>query len=229
MYGSKRLMSAVFGSLTALGVLSVLAAFSFGLGLVPPTQAEAAPIPASVATPAPSVDLVAPTFASADKAAALVASATPIASVVVVSPVKLATVLAKTGSVRASAVRKTVITRPAPAPKAKIVRKTAPRPRSAFSRIPWRFSRVSWYGPGFYGRTMAGGGRLQRNSMVVAHKTLPFGTRVMVSYRGRSVTAVVRDRGPYVRGREFDLGPGVAKALGFQGVHRVGIKVLRRR
>lgn len=49
----------------------------------------------------------------------------------------------------------------------------------------------------------------------VAHKTLACGTRVRFSYAGRSVTAIVNDRGPYVGGREFDLSGAVRAALGF--------------
>ena len=38
-----------------------------------------------------------------------------------------------------------------------------------------------------------------------AHKTLDPGTRVRVSYRGKSTECVVDDRGPYVGGRVIDL------------------------
>jgi len=92
----------------------------------------------------------------------------------------------------------------------------------------WQRARCSWYGPGFYGHTMAGGGKLKRNSMVVAHKRLPFGTRIQFWHRGRTVTAVVRDRGPFISGRSFDLGPGTAKALGFAGVGVVRYRILGR-
>jgi rare lipoprotein A (peptidoglycan hydrolase) len=90
----------------------------------------------------------------------------------------------------------------------------------------WRTARASWYGPGFYGHTMAGGGNLRRDSMVLAHKSLPFGTLVEVSVNGTSVVAPVRDRGPYVRGREFDLGPGVRKALGVWGVFTIRYRIV---
>ena len=55
----------------------------------------------------------------------------------------------------------------------------------------------------------------------VANKTLPCGTHVTLSYGGRTVTAVVDDRGPYVAGREFDLNQNTAAALGFSGVGTV--------
>lgn len=94
----------------------------------------------------------------------------------------------------------------------------------------WRSARVSWYGPGFYGHGMAGGGILRLNSMVVAHKTLPFGTLIDFTFQGKTVRAVVRDRGPFVRGREFDLGPGTAVKLGFDhvGVGTVQYKIVGR-
>lgn len=92
----------------------------------------------------------------------------------------------------------------------------------------WSSAKVSWYGPGFYGRTMAGGGKLQPGSMVVAHRSLPFGTKIEFSYKGRTCTAVVQDRGPHIAGRVFDLGPGTAKALGFGGVGTVQYRILGR-
>jgi rare lipoprotein A (peptidoglycan hydrolase) len=90
----------------------------------------------------------------------------------------------------------------------------------------WRSAKVSWYGPGFYGRGMAGGGKLKVTSMVVAHKTLPFGTRVQFWYDGKSIIVPVQDRGPYVAGREFDLGPGPAVAL---GIDKMGVATLQYR
>jgi rare lipoprotein A len=69
-----------------------------------------------------------------------------------------------------------------------------------------------------YGGPLACGGSLGYNAMVVAHKSLPCGTKVTINYRGRTADAVVRDRGPYVGGREFDLAGAVARKLGFNGV-----------
>lgn len=47
-----------------------------------------------------------------------------------------------------------------------------------------------------------------RSSRGCAHKTLRAGTVVTVTYRGRSTTCAVDDRGPYVSGRVIDLQPG---------------------
>jgi rare lipoprotein A len=55
----------------------------------------------------------------------------------------------------------------------------------------------------------------------VANRALPCGTTVSFRYNGRSVTATVDDRGPYVGGRDWDLNQNTAAALGFGGVGTV--------
>jgi rare lipoprotein A len=55
----------------------------------------------------------------------------------------------------------------------------------------------------------------------VANKTLPCGTKVKLSYGGRSIMATVDDRGPFVYGRSFDLDQRCASALGMWGVATV--------
>lgn len=114
----------------------------------------------------------------------------------------------------------------APSERRVTVRKRRVSKARALKGGPWRTARVSWYGPGFYGHTMAGGGRLRRDSVVVAHRSMKFGTKILLRYGGRQVIAVVRDRGPYIGGRTFDLGPGTAKALRFSGVGAVRYRVL---
>jgi peptidoglycan lytic transglycosylase len=52
----------------------------------------------------------------------------------------------------------------------------------------------------------------------VANRTLPCGTKVTFENGGRTVTATVDDRGPYVGGRDWDLNQNTASALGFGGV-----------
>ena len=84
-----------------------------------------------------------------------------------------------------------------------------------------RPSLASWYG--IYGGPLACGGSLGYNQMGVAHKTLPCGTRVTISFRGRTVRVPVIDRGPYVGGREWDLTGATARALRFDGVGTVWV------
>lgn len=90
----------------------------------------------------------------------------------------------------------------------------------------WSTARASWYGPGFYGNSTASGKVLEPSSMFVAHRSLPFGTRIEFSYNGSTAVGVVEDRGPFSAGREFDLGPGLAAALGFGGVDNVSYRIL---
>jgi len=77
---------------------------------------------------------------------------------------------------------------------------------------------ASWYNDRS-GRTASG----MRRHYGVAHKSLPFGTTVCISNpaNGRSVEAVVTDRGPFVRGRTLDVNQNVARALGFSGTARL--------
>ena len=84
---------------------------------------------------------------------------------------------------------------------------------------------ASWYGPGLYGNTTACGQTLTRALVGVAHKTLPCGTRVEVSYAGRSIVVPVVDRGPYAKGRTWDLTSAAAEQLGFTATARIGALV----
>ena len=73
---------------------------------------------------------------------------------------------------------------------------------------------ASWYGPGFEGLPTASGDPYDPYGYTAAHKTLPLGTQVTVSYNGASLPLVVNDRGPYVGARELDLSQGAAEYLG---------------
>ena len=73
---------------------------------------------------------------------------------------------------------------------------------------------ASWYGPGFSGSPTASGDVFDPSAFTAAHKTLPFGTQLTVSYRGRSAQVTVNDRGPYTGGRDIDLSQGAAEYLG---------------
>jgi rare lipoprotein A len=71
---------------------------------------------------------------------------------------------------------------------------------------------ASFYGvgDGFAGRTTANGERMSPGAMTTAHRSLPFGTRLLVTNQsnGRQVTVRVNDRGPYAGGRVLDLSHG---------------------
>jgi rare lipoprotein A len=79
----------------------------------------------------------------------------------------------------------------------------------------YRRAFASYYGPGLYGNKLACGGTLTPRTIGVAHKSLPCGTKVRFHYRGRTVSARVIDRGPYVGGRDYDLTERTKRKLGF--------------
>ncbi len=89
---------------------------------------------------------------------------------------------------------------------------------------------ASWYGLPFHGRKTANGETYDMNGLTCAHRTLPFGTILLVTNlgNGRSVRVRVTDRGPFVSGRIVDLSRGAAVALGMldTGTAQVSLKVV---
>lgn len=93
---------------------------------------------------------------------------------------------------------------------------------------------ASWYDckkPGECSRSKitASGERFNANALTAAHRTLPFGTRVKVSHKGRSVIVRINDRGPFIKGRSLDLSKAAARQIGCSGVCRVSVTVIGRR
>ena len=74
-------------------------------------------------------------------------------------------------------------------------------------------STVSWYGEKYRGRLMANGTPFNPDALTVAHRTLPFGTRVRFQHGPNTIIATVTDRGPFIKGREFDLSKATFAAL----------------
>jgi rare lipoprotein A (peptidoglycan hydrolase) len=83
---------------------------------------------------------------------------------------------------------------------------------------PFKRAGASWYGPGLYGNKTACGQTLRATTIGVAHRNLPCGTMVKFVYNGHAVVAPVIDRGPYVKGRAWDLTAAASEALEFEGV-----------
>ena len=71
---------------------------------------------------------------------------------------------------------------------------------------------ASYYGAESGHRT-ASGARFEPEGRTAAHRSLPFGTKLPVCYRG-CVVVTVNDRGPFVRGRQLDLSKGAAREIG---------------
>lgn len=91
-----------------------------------------------------------------------------------------------------------------------------------FAFSPWKVAGASWYGgPSLWGAKTACGQTLRRNTLGVAHKTLPCGTTVKFRYHGHVLVTRVIDRGPYVKGRAWDFTSAASKMLHFEGVGRV--------
>jgi rare lipoprotein A len=73
---------------------------------------------------------------------------------------------------------------------------------------------------GLCGHRTASGERLNCAAMTAAHRRLPFGTQIRVCHNG-CVTVRINDRGPWVRGRDIDLSPAAARAIGLYKTGRV--------
>jgi peptidoglycan lytic transglycosylase len=69
------------------------------------------------------------------------------------------------------------------------------------------------------GKRTANGERFKPMAMTAAHRTLPFGTKVVVTHlkTGKSVVVRINDRGPFIKGRVIDLSLGAAKVMGLLG------------
>lgn len=76
--------------------------------------------------------------------------------------------------------------------------------------------RASWYG--LHSRT-ASGEMMNPAEMTAAHRSLRFGSRVLVvnQRNGRSVVVRINDRGPFVKGRIIDVSKAAAQQLGMVG------------
>lgn len=90
---------------------------------------------------------------------------------------------------------------------------------------------ASFYGvgDGFNGKRTASGKIFNTNSMMAAHKTLKFGTKVKVTNlnNNKSVFVSVQDRGPFIRGRCIDLSNAAKNAIGMGGTAPVSLEVVK--
>jgi hypothetical protein len=110
---------------------------------------------------------------------------------------------------------------PAPEPTPEAETTTAYN-EAELSFTPFRVAGASWYGgKTMWGRTTACGQVLRPSTIGVANKTLPCGTPVKFVWHGRSIVAPVIDRGPYIKGRAWDLTSAAAEALDFEGIGRI--------
>jgi rare lipoprotein A len=89
---------------------------------------------------------------------------------------------------------------------------------------------ASWYGAEHHNKTTASGQRFDMYKNTLAHKTLPFGTKVRLTNpeNGKIAEGVVNDRGPFIKGREVDVSYALARKLGFvrKGITRLNVEIL---
>lgn len=87
---------------------------------------------------------------------------------------------------------------------------------------------ASYYGYSHAGNMTASGVPFDPEGFTAAHRTMPFGTQLLVSHGGNSVQVTVNDRGPYVDGIDLDLSQAAADMIGLTnlGVAPVEVTVL---
>ena len=89
---------------------------------------------------------------------------------------------------------------------------------------------VSYYHDSLAGNPTANGERYRLAGATCAHKTLPFGTIVVIedTATGKLATGRVNDRGPFVKGRVLDVSKRVARALGLleRGVIKARLRLI---
>ena len=90
---------------------------------------------------------------------------------------------------------------------------------------------ASWYGYPYHGRAAANGEIYDMETLVAAHRTLPFNTwvRVVNVSNSKSVDVRIIDRGPFVDGRVIDLSHAAARSIDLlgPGVGPVRLEVIR--
>jgi rare lipoprotein A len=89
---------------------------------------------------------------------------------------------------------------------------------------------ASWYGPPYHGRAAADGEIYDMETLVAAHREMPFNTwlRVTNLANGKTVDVRIIDRGPFVRGRILDLSKAAARQIDLlgPGIGRVRLEVI---
>ena len=90
---------------------------------------------------------------------------------------------------------------------------------------------ASWYGHPYHGRAAADGEIYDMETLVAAHRTLPFNTwvRVYDLDNGKTVDVRIIDRGPFIDGRIIDLSHAAALAIDMvaPGTANVRVEILQ--
>lgn len=85
----------------------------------------------------------------------------------------------------------------------------------------------SYYADKYIGKSTASGEPYNDKIFTAAHKTLPFGTKVIVTNKvnGKSVIVRVNDRGPFAEGRIIDLSKAAAQYIDMVQTGTVPVKL----
>ena len=90
---------------------------------------------------------------------------------------------------------------------------------------------ASFYADSLHGNKTASGEPYDKGALTAAHRSLPFGTKVKVTYlkTGKSVVVVINDRGPHVKNRIIDLSRAAARKIGLveAGHGKVKLEILK--
>lgn len=86
---------------------------------------------------------------------------------------------------------------------------------------------ASWYGPNFHGKLTANGEVYDMDGLTAAHRTLPFGTVLLVENadNGKTVNVRVNDRGPFAKDRIIDLSREAAKRVDMIGPGTANVRL----
>ena len=101
----------------------------------------------------------------------------------------------------------------------------AEAPQAEASRLSWTMV-ASYQDYSLAGYMTASGEPFDPEGYTAAHRTLPLGTRLLVSYGGRSVEVTVNDRGPYVAGYDLDLSLAAAREIGLIAPGSAPVRVI---
>ncbi len=106
---------------------------------------------------------------------------------------------------------------------AKVTKSAPEKPRQ------WSKGLASFYADSFEGKLTASGEPYRATKLTAAHRSLPFGTKVLVERldNGRSVVVTINDRGPFVEGRIIDLSRSAAKELKMRSSGTVKVRIAK--
>jgi rare lipoprotein A len=85
---------------------------------------------------------------------------------------------------------------------------------------------ATWYGNELRGNRTASGEVFKPDGLTAAHRSLPFGTCLLVGNpkTGKSVKVRVNDRGPFTKGLSLDVSAGAAQAIGMRSTQSVTMR-----